>query len=482
MPAGVHSIRRRVPRAVALLAATLTATMPTPAAPPAGSAPPTAEPPATSPDAAAQAARVVVRESRRRSVPGFVEFEDTDYLFLRTLDGKLERFEKEDVAQVVRLVNPAPGQHGVVRLLAGGTHRGIVIEDVFEHVILDVEGVRTKFARENVYDTRLEPTFDDQLAHFRQRLRADLPERHYQLCQWLFEQKRLDLAEQELIAFLEIHDFAEGHELLRVVRAQLALERKPEKPAEETAPRDADAAARALLPEGADRLVTDADVNLVRVYEIDFRRPPKVAVSNDTIHKLIEGYSAREIMPATADDREALFTSRSIDIVRLMFALKARELYGEIEVLNEPHALNLFRQRVHDAWLMNNCATSRCHGGPDAGRLFLHRKDYKDARVRTTNLLILERLKLDPEWPLVNYDDPLASLIIQYGLPRTSARRAHPDVDGWRPVLRRPDSRMVQSTVEWIEAMMKPRVTYPVEYEPVAPKKGDDEDSNRRSR
>ena len=47
-----------------------------------------------------------------------------------------------------------------------------------------------------------------------------------------------------------------------------------------------------------------------------------------------------------------------LDIVRLMFELRARDLYGQIQVNSEPYSMNLFRQRVHDTWLMNNCATS----------------------------------------------------------------------------------------------------------------------------
>ena len=33
----------------------------------------------------------------------------------------------------------------------------------------------------------------------------------------------------------------------------------------------------------------------------------------------------------------------------------------------EPAALNVIRQRAHDAWLPQNCATSPCHGGLDGG-------------------------------------------------------------------------------------------------------------------
>ena len=154
-----------------------------------------------------------------------------------------------------------------------------------------------------------------------------------------------------------------------------------------------------------------------------------MSISPDTIRTLIERYGTSELLPASQTERTALFRADETELAKLMFRLQARELYPQINVLSEPAALNEFRLRVHDAWLINNCTTSRCHGGLDAGRLFLHQRNSKDARVRYTNLLILERLELDPEWPLINYDEPLMSLIIQHALPsmlRASRTRTCP--------------------------------------------------------
>ena len=123
--------------------------------------------------------------------------------------------------------------------------------------------------------------------------------------------------------------------------------------------------------------------------------------------------------------------------------------------------------RVHNAWLINNCANSRCHGGPNAGRFFLHRKGFKDDRVRYTNLLILDRLELDPQWPLINYLAPTDSLVLQYAMSRDVARKPHPDVRGWRPVFTRGNRRLLEDAVAWIQSMMhEPRPEYPVDYDP----------------
>ena len=167
-------------------------------------------------------------------------------------------------------------------------------------------------------------------------------------------------------------------------------------------------------------------MNIIRVFEIDFDNPPKLAVKKETIERIIRDYAENPLLPASQTERAALFRAKPLQVAKLLFDLRARELYGELQVLTEPPALNQFRQRVHNTWLIQTCATSKCHGGPESGRFYLHRRDYRKAEVRYTNLLLLERLEFDESYPLVNFERPRESLIIQYGLPRHLARRPPP--------------------------------------------------------
>ena len=432
-----------------------------------------ASPPPRAPRAEEDPARVVVTVNRVLEVKGFVEYEDDDVIVLRTMKGDLESFPKARVLRIVRLVNPQPGQKGVVILRNGQVRRGVIIEDAFDHVLIEIEGIRARLARTAVDHVRLEPTFEERYTRLKSNLKPNMHEEHLSLCQWLMEQRRYELARDELQALLEHSDMPRAHRLLKIVNAQIALLEKPE-PSSAPNARDGSKSADPqddagpvhgddLLP---DEIISSEDVNIIRVYEIAFGQPPKVKIKPDTIRTLIETYATSPLIPASQTGRTAMFRADPIDLVRLIFELRARELYPQINVLSEPQTLNMFRLRVHDTWLMNNCATSRCHGGVRAGRLFLHRRHYKDERVRYTNLLILERLDLDSRWPLINYDQPNMSLIIQHGLPRTEARLPHPDVKGWRPVLGRGRQRLREAAVRWIQSMMQPRPEYPVDYEP----------------
>ena len=421
--------------------------------------------------------RVVLLVSRNLEVAGYVASEDIDTITIRNLRGEVESFAKSRVHQIVRLVTPLPNQRGVVVMRDGGRREGVIVDDAFEYVLMEIEGIRAKLRRDAVSHVVLQPTFDQRYADAKAALRPGMYDAHFVLCKWLVDERRYELAKQELIELLNQIEMPEARNLLNVVEAQLALVNKvPPQPDDDVPDIEGNDPAGEkttgpvypadLMPS---ELVSRDDVNVMRVYEIDFDRPPKVVISPGTVRELLEKYSTNKLIPADKSGHTAMFRAaadRPLDVVRLMFELKARDLYPKIEVKSEPYSLNMFRLRVHDTWLMNNCATSKCHGGPYAGPLFLHRRNYKDDRVRYTNLLILERLKLDPEWPLINYDKPEDSLIIQYGLPREQARKPHPNVTGWEPAFSPSNKKLQEAATEWIQSMMIPRPDYPVQYEP----------------
>lgn len=412
--------------------------------------------------------RVILRVNRNQSIMGFLKLEDDDVIVIRTLRGEVQSFPKVRVLQIVRLVEPEPGQSGVVILNNGQRREGIIIEDTFEHVLVEIEGIPAKLRREFVDYVVLEPTFEQRYQQYRANLRPHMIEHHLTLCRWLIQERRYDLAHENLKEILAEREHHEAQRLLHIVDAQLALQAKAATRTEDSSiESDRDGSLDEDPERLPPRLLTHDEVNLMRVYEVDFDNPPRLTVQPATVRRLFENYGTHEAVPATQSERNAMMRGDASRIVRLMFELRARELYPEIQVGSEPHSLNLFRLRVHNTWLLNSCATSGCHGGPDAGDLYLHRANHTDERVRYTNFMILERLEVDPQWPLINYTDPEMSLIVQYGLPRESARLPHPEVRGWAPVFGRPNDRMKQETIRWIESMMQPRPVYPIDFDPL---------------
>lgn len=449
--------------------------------PPAAPAPSTA--PATTPapaDASPRAPRRVwIFIDRYKEAGGTVESEDDVTLVIRDTSGARASFAKGRVMSIVTLVEPPEGgQDGIIHYRDGRELRALIHKDDFDAVEYEIAGIRNRVARDDVAMVSLEPEFEERYRRFRESIKPNEVDKRLTFARWLVNEKRYTLAAEELRALTKEVDLPEARELLRQVEAQLALDaastpRPPgegdadprksgSRPASHRPPRQAGPVDLSdMLPT---RILAPDDVNIVRVYEVDVNKPPRLDISPDVIRDLITKYGSDHRIPASPEERNRMFSWEPSRLLKLMFDLKARDLYPRVRVTSEPWSLNLFRTRVHDSWLIPNCATSQCHGGIDAGRFFLHRRNSKEERVRYTNLLILLRTPLDH--PLVDFEDPESSLIIQYALPRDEARRPHPDVKGWKAVFAGSARGLKGETMQWIRGMYRPRPEYPVDYEP----------------
>jgi hypothetical protein len=213
-------------------------------------------------------------------------------------------------------------------------------------------------------------------------------------------------------------------------------------------------------------LLSPEEVNLIKVYEVDIADPPRMVVNRDTIDALLQRYAGSPGIPTTRAGREAFRRLPPADILQTMFRLGARELYPEVEVIGNPVSMNQFRDAVHAGWLINACATTRCHGGNAAGRLQLFNRKATNERSFYTNFLILDRYRLETGRPLIDYDAPDRSVLLHMGLAQDDALWPHPEVDGWKPVFRDRRARNFRRAVEWISSMYKPRPDYPITYIP----------------
>ncbi len=467
---------------------------------PAPATPPTESTAPATPAPAAEAPRQVWIFIDRWKEFGGTVTADTD-LDITVYDGHETRtFRKAKVLDVIEIVHPKPGQRGLVQLRDGTVVRGEIIRDTLEEVEFKVDTVQGKLPRSQVYRVVLEMDFDARYARIKASISPEEHGRRLGLARWLTDQGRLDLAITELEALLRDADIEEARDMLRDVNARVKLaqavevnKRSRAKPAPEagntastpgTAPGadpatgpartgDSKGTATAEAPKGPPTsremlpkdLLSNADVNLVRVYEIDFKDPPRMTVSPEGVRQLILRYGSSALVPADSQARNALYSKSGTELAHLLFDLKARDLYGYIEVDEDPASIAKFRTRVHNSWLIGNCATSRCHGGVDAGRFFLYTGNAKDQRIRYTNLLTLLNFKVDGK-PMVNFEDPPNSLLIQYAMPRTTARYPHPDVKGWKPIFGNSTPQLMQDTLDWIRSMYQPRPEYPVKYIP----------------
>lgn len=400
--------------------------------------------------------RAVVFVNRSKEVAGYLEFEDDHLILIQSRNGHVESYEKDLLIGIARLVDLDEPAQGVVILRNNSRQRGMIVHDDFDSVGLEINGVPLEINRNRVSHVLLEPPLQEQYLEYRRQVDVEDFASHLALCQWLINRRAYDLAHKELQQSWALHQEPETARLMRTVEAQLQME-------EDVDPDGAREDASVAPEENQLPLLSERDVNLIRVYEIDMSNPPRVLVPRDAIKELIEQHATSNLIPDTEEEQNVLLSAESIEIVRLMFRLRARDLYDRIEVVSEPRSLQLFRERVHDTWLMNNCGTTRCHGGSDAGGFRLHRGRITDDRTRYTNLLAIDRYTVEDGTRLIDYDHPERSLLIQYGLPLNQTTTPHPDVPGWAPVFAGSRRSLSEGTETWIKTMMNaPRPNYPV--------------------
>ena len=411
--------------------------------------------------------RAYIVVDRVTATAGQIETDDEAVIVVRDDKGRIKSYLKSRVISVTYLLEGPKGRRVRIYFHDGRVVVANLIDDGYEYLEVEIAGIKTKYPREAISVVRPYPTDHELYERFRTTLEPDQYSARYTLALWLYNKKMYGEAKTELESLLDATSHYEAKRLLVEVKAQLELVQRQSTPGEDAeepknTARERTSDTRGLL---GSPVLSDAEVNLIRVYELDLGNPPKVQVPRSLIKSLLEQYANNELIPAKQVERDAFYSKEPIEIVKTLFALKARNLYGEIKVVTEPESLSVFKRRVHDGWLIANCATSRCHGGPDAGRFFLHSRDSKDDNTRYTNLLILLRSRFDT-LPLVDPEKPTDSLLFQYALPKTEARRPHPDVRGWTPALTSGRKNLQEDFVDWVRAMRLPRGDYPIEYVP----------------
>lgn len=337
-------------------------------------------------------------------------------------------------------------------------------------ITISVAGINTTFPIEQVENIIFLPPVEVRYEELRRRIADDDVPGLLNLARWLIARNRYDLAQAELArAAAADPDQPEVRDLVRVVDAHLKL--VPAESARTGRPFVGGEArpARAEFP-----LLSPEQINLIRVYEIDLADPPRMVIQRDTLVRFLDKYAGQKSVPVNREGREAFLLLPTTRKLEAMFEVQAREFYPEVKVQENPRAFRLFKQHVQGTWLTNNCATSQCHGGEQAGRLWLTNRNSASDAAAYTNFLILDRFRLSDGLPLIDYTQPARSPVLQFALPRDQALMKHPEIQGlgrgrWRPAFSGDGDERFLAALDWINSMYRPRPTYPIDYQPPVP-------------
>jgi hypothetical protein len=370
---------------------------------------------------------------------------------------------------------PPPPPEIRVTLKSGTTWDGLLIRKDDRIITLLISGIETNFDREQVKETSVLPAVEDRYRDIRASIDDTDIDGIVTLADWLRIRQRYTLALDEVSrALLLDPEHAAAKRLKVIIEQQQILAAKAAAPANPTPA--ATSTSKSTFP-----LLSDRDLALLKVYEVDLANPGRVIIPRPAIDALIARYGTNPAVPQTREGREALYKASPATILEVFFRAQARDLYPEIKVADLPSSLRRFRDDVNRTWLVNSCATTACHGGEQAGRLRLTDDRPSSDQTALTNMLILDRFRIKPafrpaksdgpvELPLIDYSKPGESILLTYGLPPSDTSTPHPGagtgLKGWRPAFQSRQDPKFLSAIKWIESMIQPRPNYPIEYAP----------------
>ncbi len=366
---------------------------------------------------------------------------------------------------------PIAGDELQILLKNGDRLEGEFVSGDEHRLTLSITGVMLNIDRSTIEKQAILAPPAERYLKMRAQIADDDADRLVMLAEWLQRRRMYREALAELDTALKAdRTHAEGLRMKRVVEqlAVLAERKGSGERAEEEKARQIDEAKRFPTRPKVNEfpLLTPEQINIIKVYEVDLRDPPKMTIPRETIQKMIVRFGDDPLIPESRESREAFFTKPPEEVLDTMFRLRARDMYDQVTVIGQPRSMRLFRDHVHAGWLVTSCASTACHGGSEAGRLQLFNyRPTADASVYT-NFIILDRFETRDGSHLIDSEEPERSLLLQMGLPRDDARTPHPRIPGWQPAFRNREARRYLQTVEWIRSLYRPRPEYPVEYEP----------------
>lgn len=363
----------------------------------------------------------------------------------------------------------------VVHLKDGRRFTGPVVRESASEVVIKIAGIAQAFPTSEV--DRLE-VLEPVMERYRKLHEAvgNDPEQIANLAEWLRQRGKYELALTEITHALAIDKtHAPSLKLKYLLEQQIILKHKSVKRAPE-AP-DAGAPVRAAPLKAREfPLLSADDVRLIKIFETNLDEKPRVLIDRATVTKMLEKYSDHPLVPITREGREAMLRQSPLETLDLMFKLQARDFYPQVDVLDQPKAFVMLRDQISRTWLINSCSTTLCHGGTEAGRLALYNHSPNSERTVYTNFYILSKYHLAGGAPLINWDEPEKSPLLQMGLPRGKSRRPHPEVphrvsgyDMFKPTFQTTDDPQFKQAVEWIRSLYRPRPEYPISYTPLRP-------------
>ena len=367
------------------------------------------------------------------------------------------------------LVGISQGDYVAVTLEDGKQYEGELVGKSADVITIKVRGRNLPVPRTRISKVEPRSSPAEEYALRREKLKDDDLNGRYKLSYWLYERGLYRLAQSELKGLRQ--QFPDDQRVITLAGVIEKREKLESKKSEDSS--GADKSNKLPVTSGvsgsngasyrnSSQRLTRKQLNLIRLFEIDLKLKPVVQISSKTIRKVLDEYAGDDPQLLGARNQKRFLSLRNHEQLAIIFELsqtnpEIRSLYSEVVVKTDPPALRTFRTKIHKNYVINYCGTAGCHGGSKAGKLFLFRtKPISDETVYT-NFFILDSHRSAGKFDLIDRGQPKNSLLIQYGLPRSAASEAHPEVDGWQPNFRRRNDPRIKMMEDWIRSLYSKR-------------------------
>lgn len=353
--------------------------------------------------------------------------------------------------KIVTLRNEGGGIYritGTLKKVEGGyeiTH-GLIVTTVADDQVVSIVDVITP---EDEYEMR------------KKRIDSNSAEDRFALGEWAFKKGLNALAVEELKMALELDAEHEKAALL-LDQVKLLLKEAAERAESEVTTKSA------VSPGARKKMITDRDLNRVRLAEVIPGERVSVTFQNDVLDRFIDSMRTSDEFREDPDGFERNFrglsSSDKLSYILSKIGPNNWALKDDIIVKSDPAVIKKFREMVWPL-VSRSCASATCHGAAKGkGRLKLFSVATNDTIGMYTNFLILDMF-ISGSNRMIDRDRVNESLLLEYGLPTKEAKRRHP---GEVPAVFKNVKDGKYITIrQWIDSLVgPPHPHYGTDYKP----------------
>ena len=201
-------------------------------------------------------------------------------------------------------------------------------------------------------------------------------------------------------------------------------------------------------------LLTDDDIELIKVYEVDLKSdpPPRIDIPKDELKKFLEENQQDDRIPRDRKWRDSFLKGDGYKKLQFLFDFKARDYYKHVRVKSQIQSLRDWRT-IHRRYIHGFFQPTFATGQVPELYLFPRVRGLDAEKIEMTNFYILTQVTIGGK-AIIDRNQPEESLLVQWGLPRDAAKFPAPKVDGWAPKFKGvKDERFIEH-VDWIKSLI----------------------------